>query len=63
LEDATLTGAWFDSVTVLSEAALDATTRLGDIQWSGVGAVNLTRLPWERVPRWATSAMWVPARP
>jgi hypothetical protein len=30
---------------VLSDATLDAVTRLGDIQWSGVGAVNLTQLP------------------
>jgi hypothetical protein len=49
LEGANLYGAWLDSATVLSNAALDATTRFGDIQWSGVGAVNLTQIDWGRV--------------
>jgi hypothetical protein len=49
LEGADLREAWLDSTTVLSGARLDRQTRLGDIQWSGVGAVNLTRLPWDQV--------------
>jgi hypothetical protein len=50
LEEADLRGAWLDSKTVLSDTTLNAKTRLGDIQWSGVGAVNLTRIKWDRVP-------------
>lgn len=50
LEGADLRSAWLDSKTVLSKATLDTTTRLGDIQWSGVGAVNLTQIDWEQVP-------------
>jgi uncharacterized protein YjbI with pentapeptide repeats len=50
LQGTDLGGAWLDRKTVLSEARLDRKTRLGDIQWSGVGVVNLTRLPWDQVP-------------
>jgi hypothetical protein len=51
LEQADLSGAWLDSKTDLSDAALDTQTKLGDIQWSGVGAVNLTRLPWDAIKK------------
>ena len=50
LEGTDLGGASLDGKTNLSEATLDRKTRLGDIQWSGVGNVNLTRINWERVP-------------
>jgi uncharacterized protein YjbI with pentapeptide repeats len=50
LEGAFLVNAWLDSKTVLAESHLDSKTRLGDIQWGGVGAVNLTRINWEKVP-------------
>lgn len=50
LEGARLQATWMDSKTVLSNATLDATTSVGDVQWSGVGAVNLTRLNWNQVP-------------
>ena len=48
---ANLRGAWLDNKTVLSEASLDNKTKLGDIQWSGVGSVNLTQINWTAVPR------------
>jgi hypothetical protein len=51
LEGANLRAAVFDSKTVLNNATLDAKSRLGDIQWGGVGAVNLTQINWEQVPR------------
>jgi hypothetical protein len=35
---------------VLSNVVFDTKTGLGDIQWSGVGAVNLTRIDWDTVP-------------
>lgn len=50
LAGADLRGAWLDSKTALNDALLDTKTRLGDIQWSGVGAVNLTRITWDAVP-------------
>ena len=50
LEGADLRGAWLDSKTALYDALLDDKTRLADIQWGGVGAVNLTRLNWNVVP-------------
>jgi hypothetical protein len=50
LVGASLREASFDGRTNLSEAHLDRRTRLGDIQWSGVGNVNLTRLNWDAVP-------------
>jgi len=56
LQGANLTGAkiwgadlrvaWFDGNTVLNGASLDVRTRLGDIQWGGIGAVNLTLIRW-----------------
>jgi uncharacterized protein YjbI with pentapeptide repeats len=49
LEGADLRSVWLDGTTVLNEAILDTTTSLGDIQWGGVGAVNLTQVLWERV--------------
>ncbi len=49
LEGANFTGAWFDSKTLLNEATLDRKTCLGDIQWGGVGAVNLTQIDWKQV--------------
>jgi uncharacterized protein YjbI with pentapeptide repeats len=51
LEGAELGGAWLDSKTVLSDVTLDSKTRLGDIQWTGVGTVNLTRINWAKVHR------------
>jgi hypothetical protein len=51
LKGANLRGAWLDSKTVLREEPLDKQTRLGDIQWGGVGAVNLTKIDWSCVPR------------
>jgi hypothetical protein len=49
LKDATLTGALLDSKTMLIGTTLDAKTRLADIQWSGVGTVNLTQIDWSAV--------------
>lgn len=46
LKGAYLVGAWFDSKTQLSNVSLDQKTRLGDIHWSGLGAVDLTRIDW-----------------
>ncbi len=51
LEGAYLLGVWVDSKTVLNNAVIDDQTQLGDIQWGGVGVVNLTRLDWGKVPR------------
>jgi uncharacterized protein YjbI with pentapeptide repeats len=51
LEGANLGTTWLDNKTVLTNAILDTTTCLRDIQWSGVGAVNLTGLDWRRVSR------------
>ena len=51
MQGADLRGAWLDSKIDLSEATFDEKTRLGDIQWGGVGGVNLTRINWERVRR------------
>jgi uncharacterized protein YjbI with pentapeptide repeats len=50
LEGAALRGAWLDSTTRVGDASLDSTTVLGDIQWGGVGAVNLTEVDWGHVP-------------
>jgi uncharacterized protein YjbI with pentapeptide repeats len=50
LEGADLRIAWLDSKTVLSDAVLNAQTKLGDIHWSGVGAVDLTSATWANVP-------------
>jgi hypothetical protein len=49
LEGADLSEASLDSKTALINVKLDGETRLGDVQWGGVGAVNLTRLPWDQV--------------
>ena len=49
LEGADLRGAWLDNKTVVRDATLDANTRLGDIQWGGVGTVNLTQINWNQV--------------
>jgi uncharacterized protein YjbI with pentapeptide repeats len=65
LASASLEGAWLDSKTVLTEAKIDDGTRLADIQWGGVGAVNLTRLPWDRVRRLGDErnvSLWLSAR-
>jgi uncharacterized protein YjbI with pentapeptide repeats len=51
LKQTDLREAWLDGSTVLSEAVLDSRTRLGDIQWNGVGTVNLTQLNWPDVHR------------
>jgi hypothetical protein len=50
LEGANLRDARLDSKTVLNGSTLDRQTRVGDIQWSGVGAVNLTPINWDNVP-------------
>jgi hypothetical protein len=39
-----------DSKTVLSGATLDKKTKLGDIHWNGVGAVDLMSATWANVP-------------
>ncbi|HEV2461473.1 MAG TPA: pentapeptide repeat-containing protein [Ktedonobacterales bacterium] len=51
LEQANLIGTTLDSKTVLNGATLDTKTRLGDMQWGGVGAVNLTQITWSAVPQ------------
>jgi hypothetical protein len=48
---ADLSGAWFDTKTSLNQAVISDRTKLGDIQWGGVGAVNLTQVQWWRVSR------------
>jgi hypothetical protein len=51
LEGANLIGAWLDSKTNPSDGAtIDRTTCLGDIHWSGLGAVDLTQVNWNQVP-------------
>jgi hypothetical protein len=50
LGGANIRKAWLDSKTMLRDASLDGRTRLGDVQWSGVGTVNLTQINWEKVP-------------
>jgi hypothetical protein len=55
LEGAYLDRSWLDSKTILSDATLDNKTKLGDIQWSGVGAVNLPASPGSVCPCWAMS--------
>jgi hypothetical protein len=51
VQGASLTKAWLDSKTVLDRVVLDVHTRLGDIHWSGVGAVNLSSLDWSSVTK------------
>jgi uncharacterized protein YjbI with pentapeptide repeats len=51
LEGADLSRAWLDGKTMLSIATFDVKTRLGDMQWSGVGVVNLTQTNWGKTPR------------
>lgn len=51
LNGADLRGVRFDNTTELTAATLDDTTRLADIRWGGVGSVDLTRLPWDKVRR------------
>jgi hypothetical protein len=50
LEGAEIRGAWLDSKTVLTKVKFDRKTRLGDVQWSGVGAFNLSTIDWGKVP-------------
>jgi hypothetical protein len=50
LECSDLRGAVLDTKTVINNATLSPLTRLGDIQWGGVGGVNLTQIDWSRVP-------------
>jgi uncharacterized protein YjbI with pentapeptide repeats len=50
LEGTNLSYAFMDSKTVLFGAVLSRQTLLGDIQWGGVGSVNLTQLNWRDVP-------------
>jgi uncharacterized protein YjbI with pentapeptide repeats len=49
LEGADLSSTWLDSKTVLSNAHLDDNTKLRDIHWNGVGAVDLTSATWDKV--------------
>jgi uncharacterized protein YjbI with pentapeptide repeats len=49
LEGTDLRAVALDINSVLSDATLDKSSRLGDIQWSGVGVVNLTRINWDSV--------------
>lgn len=51
LEGADLRGGWFDNKTLLTGAIFNHTTKLGDIQWSGVGNVNLTQINWTAISR------------
>ena len=51
LGGADLGESWLTSKTVLNHATLDHTTSLGDIHWGGVGAVDLTQIDWELVPK------------
>lgn len=49
-EGANLNDAKLDNKTVLNEVTFDRKTRLGDIQWGGVGTVNLSEIEWDRLP-------------
>lgn len=51
LEGADLRRTVIDSETEFDGSLFDADTKLGDIQWNGVGIVNLTNITWENVPR------------
>jgi uncharacterized protein YjbI with pentapeptide repeats len=51
LQGADLRRASFDGKTHLNRAILDAEIKLGDVQWGGVGAVNLTQIDWQQVLR------------
>jgi pentapeptide repeat protein len=51
LEGADLRGAFLDSKTSLNASVLDRKSQLGDIQWGGVGTVNLTQIAWNEIPR------------
>ena len=51
LESTNLSQCWFDSKSLLNGVYFDSKTQLGDIQWGGVGAVNLTQIDWEKVQR------------
>jgi hypothetical protein len=50
LDSAELRRVWLDSKTMFNKTSLNSETRLGDIQWGGVGAVNLTQINWNQVP-------------
>lgn len=50
LEGADFRGTWLDTKTVLGGITLDNKTKLGDINWSGIGSVNLTQINWEQMP-------------
>jgi hypothetical protein len=50
LDSTELRRVWLDSKTLFNKTTLNSETSLGDIQWGGVGAVNLTRLNWNQVP-------------
>jgi hypothetical protein len=50
LDSAELRRVWVDSKTMFNKTTLNSETRLGDIQWGGVGAVNLTQIRWNQVP-------------
>jgi hypothetical protein len=50
LDSAELRRVWLDSKTMFNKTMLNSETSLGDIQWGGVGAVNLTHLDWNQVP-------------
>lgn len=48
LRGTVLHGAQMDASTILSDAAFDVGTWLGDVSWNGV---SLTRIDWDQVPR------------
>jgi hypothetical protein len=50
LDSAEFRRVWVDSKTMFNKTTLNSQTRLGDIQWGGVGAVNLTQIRWNQVP-------------
>lgn len=49
LTGAHLSGARLDGKTRLNEATLNQDTVLADVQWGGVGSVNLTQINWSAV--------------
>lgn len=51
LQGANLARVWMDSATILTEVTIDNRTQLGDIQWNGVGTVNLSQIDWTAISR------------
>jgi uncharacterized protein YjbI with pentapeptide repeats len=57
LAGADLRTASFDGDTLLTGVVLDSATRLGDIRWGGIGAVDLTQIDWQHVPQLGDQTM------